>query len=128
MPLVKISMRKGASAVQKAQINETIHRALVMAFQIPEHDFNHRIDEYEEENFHIPPGKSEHYMILEISVFPGRSLAAKRKLYLQVMDGLGVMGYASQDVLILLQEQSLENWGIQGKPASEIDLGFKLDV
>jgi len=33
------------------------------------------------------------------------------------------------DVLIVLHEPPLENWGVQGGlPAWEVDLGFELDV
>jgi phenylpyruvate tautomerase PptA (4-oxalocrotonate tautomerase family) len=33
------------------------------------------------------------------------------------------------EIPILLHEPSLDNWGVAGgKPASEVDLGFKIEV
>lgn len=38
-------------------------------------------------------------------------------------------GIEGNDIMIVLHEVPLENWGIRGgKPASEVDLGFKVDV
>jgi hypothetical protein len=38
----------------------------------------------------------------------------------------GIDGY---DIMIVLLEPSLDNWGIRGgRPASEVDLGFKIDI
>jgi len=40
----------------------------------------------------------------------------------------GELGIEATDIFIVLQEPPLENWGIRGVPASEIDLGFNLRV
>jgi phenylpyruvate tautomerase PptA (4-oxalocrotonate tautomerase family) len=38
-------------------------------------------------------------------------------------------GISSKNVFIILHEEPLDNWGIAGgRPASEVDLGFKVDV
>ncbi len=45
------------------------------------------------------------------------------------MKNLEALGIAPDDVFILLNEVALENWGIRGGvPASEADLGFKVNV
>jgi len=42
---------------------------------------------------------------------------------------LGKLGIPAGDIKILLRESGAENWGIRGGvPASEVDLGFKVDV
>ena len=62
-------------------------------------------------------------------MIPGRSLAAKRQLYQEIVTRFQALGIDPQDVLIVLQEPPLSNWGLQGgQPGSEVDLGFKLDV
>ena len=40
----------------------------------------------------------------------------------------GELGIAASDILIVLHEPPLENWGVRGVPASELDLGFNLKV
>jgi hypothetical protein len=41
---------------------------------------------------------------------------------------LAPLGLEAADVKVLLIEVDRENWGLRGLPASEIDLGFKVDV
>lgn len=66
---------------------------------------------------------------MEITLFAGRSLEAKRALYREIVERLGRFGVAANDITIVLHEVALDNWGIRGgKPASEVDLGFKVDV
>jgi len=64
-----------------------------------------------------------------MDIFPGRSLDAKRKLYKTIVQNLNKLDIRPSDILIVLNEPPLDNWGVcGGTPASEIDLGFKLDV
>jgi hypothetical protein len=41
-------------------------------------DFNQRMLELSAEDFRIPEGKSSLFTLVEMTVFPGRSLAAKK--------------------------------------------------
>ncbi len=45
-----------------------------------------------------------------------------------LVEQLGRFGVPDSDIKITLIEVPPENWGIRGLPASEIDLGFKIDV
>ena len=129
MPLVKVSLLKGRSKEEKKALLDGIHAALMDAFKIPENDRNQRIFEFELDNFDIPEGKTSNYTLIEIDVFPGRSLDAKRKLYQTTVQNLKGLDIQPNDLLIVLKEPPLDNWGVRGgTPASEIDLGFKLDV
>ena len=129
MPLVKIETRRGLTAEQKQLALDAVHDALVAAFRIPEADRHQRIVEYEPEDFEIPPGKSERYMIIEIDAFAGRSIDAKRRLYKEVVAGLGIAGIAPEDILILVRDAARENWGVRGGQAgSDVDLGFDIEV
>ena len=128
MPLVKVSLLKGRSIEEKKALLDAIHAALLDAFKIPENDRTQRIFEFEPENFDIPEEKTSNYTIIEIDVFPGRSLDAKRKLYQKIVQNLDGQ-IQPNDILVILKEPPLDNWGVRGgMPASEIDLGFKLDV
>jgi len=129
MPLVKVSLLKGKSKEEKKALSDAIHAALMEAFRIPENDRNQRIFEFEPENFDVPEGKTSNYILIEITAFPGRSLDAKRKLYQTIIQNLNKLDIQPNDLLIVLKEPPLDNWGVRGGiPASEIDLGFKLDV
>lgn len=129
MPLVRLVIRTGRSVEEKRALLDAVHNALVEAFRIPEDDRTQRIDEYAPEDFEIPPGRSVNYILVEVTAFPGRSLEAKRKLYQTITQNLAALGIARPDILIVLNEPSLDNWGVKGGlPASETDLGFDLQV
>ena len=107
---------------------EAVYQAQREALKVPEGDRQIRYIEHRPEHFAVPPGKSENYTLVEFILFPGRSLEAKRHLYQALVRRFGEMGIDATDIFIVLQEPPLENWGIRGVPASEIDLGFNLRV
>lgn len=129
-PLVKIEIRKEKSDEYKKAILEGVHHALVDAFSIPNSDRFQRIYELSKEDFECPPDRTDAVTIIQIAIFPGRSLEAKRKLYKNIIHNLGENpGIHGHDIMILLLEPPLENWGVRGgQPASEVDFGFKIDV
>lgn len=129
MPLAKIEVRKKWSPEQTQAIIEAIYLAQRESLQVPEDDRQIRLIEYAPEHFHVPPGRSENFTLVEITLFAGRSIDAKRSLYQAIVKNLGMVGIAPTDVFIVLNEVALENWGIRGGiPASDVDLGFKVNV
>lgn len=129
MPLARIEVRKSWPPGQVQAIIEAIYLAQREALNVPEHDRHIRFIEHLPEHFHTPPGASENYTLVEISLFAGRSPATKRKLYQSIVKRLVALGIPPADIFIVLHDIPLENWGIRGgTPASEVDLGFKIDV
>ena len=129
MPLVKIETRRSWSPSQKKEIMEAIHLAMREALKIPENDRDIRFHEYHPEDFQVSSDKTENYILVEISMFTGRSLQAKKNLYQGIVANLGKQGILATDVFIVLHEVPLENWGVRGGiPASEVDLGFKVGI
>lgn len=129
MPLVRIEVRRSREPEEKRAVCNAVHAAMKEALLIPEHDRHVRYIEHAPEDFQVPPGKTEDYTLVEITLFQGRSMDAKRTLYQAVVRNLGSLGIAPEDVFIVLIESPPENWGVRGGvPASEVDLGFKIDV
>lgn len=129
MPLAKIEVRKSRPADEIADIIEAVYQAQREALKVPEGDRQIRYFEHKPEHFAVPPGKTENYTLVEITLFPGRSLEAKRNLYKSIVRRFGDLGIDQTDILIVLNEPPLDNWGIKGgSPASEVDIGFKLNV
>lgn len=129
-PLVKIEIRKGYSAEYKKAILDGVHQSLVDAFKIPLSDRFQRIYELDEEDFECPPDRSHAVTLIQITIFPGRSFEAKKELYQNIIKNLGENpGIDGHDIVIILLEPPMENWGVRGgQPASEVDLGFKIDI
>jgi len=130
MPLVKIEILKGKSKEYKKAIMDGVHSALVEAFKIPANDRNQQLYELDAENFEFPDNKSDQFTSIELVVFRGRSVDAKKNLYSAIVNNLkNNPGINGNDILIVINEPPMENWGIRGGlPASEVDFGFKIDV
>ena len=129
MPLAKIEVRKSRPAKEVAAMIEAVYQAQREALKVPEGDRQIRYFEHKPEHFAVPPGKTENYTLVEIALFPGRTLEAKRNLYKSIVRRFGELGIAPSDVFIVLHEPPLDNWGVRGGlPASEVDLGFNLNV
>lgn len=129
MPLAKIEVCRTWPPEKVQAIIEAIYLAQREALKVPEGDRQIRFVEHRPEHFHVPAGKTANYTVVEIDIFLGRSSEAKRALYKAIVSNLEPVGIDPSDVLIVLHEIPLENWGIEGgRPASEVDLGFKVDV
>lgn len=129
MPLVKIETREGRTAEAKTALLDAVHDTLVEAFEIPDTDRQQRVMEYPAENFEVPPGKSADHLLITIDAFPGRSVRAKQELYAGIVRRFEDLGVDPLDVLIVINEIPLQNWGIRGgQSAADVDLGFALDV
>jgi phenylpyruvate tautomerase PptA (4-oxalocrotonate tautomerase family) len=130
MPLVTITIRSGKSAEYKKALLEGVHNALVQAFKIPEYDRFQMLHELVSDHYEVPPTKSGNATVIEISAFKGRLDDAKKQLFRAIVENLAKNpGIAGDDIVIVLHEAPLENWGIKGgKPASEVQIGFKIDI
>jgi phenylpyruvate tautomerase PptA (4-oxalocrotonate tautomerase family) len=129
-PLVKIEIRKGKTKEYKKAILNGVHDALVEAIKIPDYDRFQRIYELDENNFEVPETKTDKVTLIEITMFQGRSIEAKKALYKLINHNLAKNpGIDGNDITIVLLEPPLENWGVMGgKPANEVDLGFNITV
>ena len=129
MPIAKIEVKRQWKTEQQNYIMEATHAAMMEALKIPQHNRLIRFIEHHPAHFLSPPGTSENYCLVEISQFPGRSLEAKHRLYQAIIRRFGEIGISPQDIRIVLHEVPLENWGVRGGiPASEVDLGFEVQI
>ena len=129
MPNVIIEVRRQYSPAEEEQLIAAAHAALMEGLKTPEWDRTIRLFTHEPHRFAVPPGRGERYTLIEIDLFSGRSMEAKRRLYQAMVHNLGKLGIPADHIKVLLRESGAENWGIRGGvPASEVDLGFKVDV
>ena len=110
---------------------EAVHAALVECFKILPGDRNVRLMVHEPHRFDCPPDREapESYTHISIDCFAGRSIEAKRALYMAIVRNLQPFGIPADHVKILLREITPENWGIRGgQAACDVDLGFNINV
>lgn len=128
MPSTRIETRTGWVGHRRQELIEGVQAALLEGLLIPKEDRCVRLTEYDHDAFIVPTGKGATYTLVEVTLFSGRSLDAKRRLYRAMVEQLGRFGVPNSDIKITLVEVPPEDWGIRGLPASEIELGFKINV
>ena len=116
MPLVRIEMKKGKSLEYKKNVLDCIHEGLMETIGIEDWDRFQRIIEIDPDDFETAPGKTEAFMIIEITMFPGRSKEQKKALIEQITGKLCErLSIEATDIFIVINEPPTENWGLGGK-------------
>lgn len=127
MPLIKVELAQGEEKPFLLELQKTVLDAAQDALKLPADDRNIRLIEHDPDFFTLKPPYS---LLVVITLFSGRSPEVKKELYKKLVDALyEKLGIARESVFIVLNEQPLENWGGRGGiPASEVNLGFKVDI
>ncbi|TFI54152.1 tautomerase family protein [Mastigocladus laminosus UU774] len=113
----------------RSAISDTIHSCIVDALAYPQDKRAHRFFPLESEDFIYPLGRSDRYIIIEISMFEGRTTATKKKLIYTLFDSLlEKVGITPNDVEITITETPKHNWGIRGKTPDELELNYKVEL
>ena len=128
MPSTRIETASGWLGDRRRQLLEAVQAALVEGIRIPENDRGIRLVQHDPDDMLMPVGASARRTIIEVTMFSGRSLEAKRRLYAALVRNLAPFGLEPGDIVVTLIEVDQDNWGLRGLPASEIELGFKVDV
>jgi phenylpyruvate tautomerase PptA (4-oxalocrotonate tautomerase family) len=116
MPLVRIDLRRGKSAVYKKAISDGVYQALREIFTVPENDRFMIVTDHEEADFIYEPSYLgiEHgtdFVMLQIAVTDTRTVEQKQALYARIVELLGKNpGIRRQDVMINLIDVGKENW------------------
>lgn len=129
MAQIKIYGLKSNLDENRLAISASIHEAVMSALQYPPEKKFHRFISLNADEFIYPSDRSEKYIIIEVSMFEGRSIEARKALIHGIYSNISVqVGIAHQDIEITLFETPRENWGIRGMPGDELTLGYKVEV
>lgn len=131
MALARIEILKGVAPAKKQEMVAAVRLALGEALEAPSEDPLVRLVEYQPGEFSVPyPDRhSDQYTLVEVTMFAGRSMSTKRRLYDRIVRRLGDLGVPVRDILIVIHEPPMHDWAVNGGiPASEIDVGFKVDI
>lgn len=87
----------------------------------------HRFFLFAPEDFIYPTDRSPKYTILEISMFEGRSIEAKKSLIRLLFDRMHAnCKIPPQDLEITIFETPKHNWGFRGLPGDEHQLTYRV--
>jgi phenylpyruvate tautomerase PptA (4-oxalocrotonate tautomerase family) len=129
MAQVKIFGLQRSLQNSRAAISQAIHLSVMEALEYPAEKKFHRFIALDEEDFIYPQDRSERYIIIEISIFEGRSIEAKKMLIRLLYERIPQLsGISAQDIEITIFETPRHSWGIRGMPGDEIGLNYKVEV
>jgi hypothetical protein len=113
----------------RQRLSDAIHACVVEALQYPPDKRAHRFFPLQREDFCYPPGRTERYTILEISMFEGRTVETKKRLLRLLYERLERdCAIGPQDLEITIFETPKHNWGIRGLPGDELSLEYRVEV
>jgi phenylpyruvate tautomerase PptA (4-oxalocrotonate tautomerase family) len=73
--------------------------------------------------------RTERYTIIELSMFEGRTVEAKKQLIRLLFNRLDKeFGIGNFDLEITIFETPKYNWGIRGLPGDELNLNYRVNV
>jgi len=127
MPSTRIETTSGW-ITDHATLIAAVQDAIIEGIRIPPGDRDIRLLEYPAHSFAAPHGKGPRYTVVEMSMFTGRSLEAKRRLYAALATTFESFGVPRGDLKVFIHEVDRVNWGLGGKAATDIELGFKIDA
>ncbi len=129
MAQVKIYGLRSTLERHRTGLSEAIHAAVMAALEYPVEKRFHRFIALDPVDFIYPDDRSQHYTIIEISLFEGRSVQAKKNLIRLLFQYIGEhTGICAQDMEITLFETPRQNWGIRGLPGDELGLNYTVEV
>ncbi|MFO1388845.1 tautomerase family protein [Cellvibrio sp.] len=129
MSQIKIYGLKSSLDPIKAKLSDTIHSCVMDALQFPADKRAHRFIGLEIDDFFMPAGRSDSYIIIEITMIEGRSVDAKKKLIRLLFDRIKAeIGIDCMDVEICIYESPACNWGFRGMHGDEIKLNYSINV
>ncbi|WP_422931602.1 tautomerase family protein [Singulisphaera sp. PoT] len=115
----------------KARLSDVIHSCVVDALQFPVGKRAHRFFPMDRADYYIPEGqgRTERYLIIEISMFAGRTVEARKGLIRLLFERIErEVGIGPADVEVTITETPRENWGFRGRTGDEIALDYKVEV
>jgi 4-oxalocrotonate tautomerase len=124
MPFVRISLREGKSAAQRAAISEAVHQAMVETINVPADDRFQVITEHAGGGLVYDPkylgiDRGDGFVLIQITLNQGRTVEMKRALYRRIAERLAESpGIRKEDVMVNLVEVPKENWSFGNGEAS----------
>lgn len=129
MAQIKIYGTRDHLARVRDRLSDTIHECVVEALAYPRDKRAHRFFALDPDDFKVPAGRSERYVIIEISMFEGRSVDTKKALFRLLFERLERdCAITPMDVEVTITETPRHNWAMRGLPGDELDLTYRVDV
>ncbi|MEH2349186.1 MAG: tautomerase family protein [Nostoc sp.] len=113
----------------KTELSNIIHASLIEVLQLTIEKRFHRFFPLDKSDFYYPSDRTDNYLIIEISMFEGRSVETKKELIRLLIKNINEkFNITVYDIEITIFETPKYNWGIRGLPGDELILNYKVEV
>lgn len=113
----------------REKLSSVLHQCYIAAFQYPVGKKAHLFIYVEEDSFYYFADRSEMHVVIEVSMFEGRTVEAKKKFYQLLFEHFEKeLNIQNIDLEIILSETPTHNWGIRGKSGDELQLNYPINV
>ena len=129
MAQVVVYGRRQSLDQRRNVLSEAIHAAIMSALDYPPEKRFQRFIPLDEPDFIYPADRGTDYTIIEISMFEGRTDAAKRALIAELFTRVEAQaGISPHSLEITITETPRVNWGIRGQNAADLTLNYRVEV
>jgi 4-oxalocrotonate tautomerase family enzyme len=129
MAQVVVYGRRQSLDQRRKVLSEAIHAAIMSALDYPPEKRFQRFIPLDEPDFIYPADRGTDYTIIEISMFEGRTDAAKRALIAELFTRVEAQaGISPHSLEITITETPRVNWGIRGRNAADLTLNYRVEV
>lgn len=119
MPLVRIYIETGKTSAYKRALLHGVRGAITQALRVGGERVMQRVVETPAEDLDIPSVKTDRFVIVDITMFPGRDADTKAELFRTIARNLGLSpGIEEEDIMIVLHDPPKECWGICGRASA----------
>lgn len=126
MPFTRISLKESKSPAYLQAVADSLDRALVEAFEVPENDrfvvlHQHRDGELIFDRSYRGGPRSDDFILFHITTGRTRSPDTTTRFFRQLVDNLqAAPGVRPEDVMIVIANSTFDDWSFaSGQPASK---------
>lgn len=129
MPFTRVSLLEGKSSDYLAAVSDSLDRALVECFEVPETDrfaafHQHKAGELVFDRNYRGGPRSDDFVFFHITTGKARSAATKERFFRGLVERLSVApGIRPEDVMVVIANSTFEDWsftsGVSAAPIAE---------
>lgn len=127
MPFTRISLLKGRSAAELRAISDSLQRALVEAFDVPDGDCFQAIHQHEPgelvfDRDYAGGPRSDGFVLFAITAGRPRTTETKKAFYRRLVALLAEgAGMRPEDVMVIISTTAMEDWSFSGGGTQLLD-------
>lgn len=129
MPTTKIYGRRSTIGPMQHTLSDIIQSCVADGLKFPSEIRLQRFFLMDDDDFLHGEGRSDNYLVIELSMFEGRSVETIKGLINMMYDRITAgTPIERRDIDITIHEVPRHCWGLQGEIGDEKDLAYKVSI